>query len=74
MPKTPTHTPHPRPRTLFCPECGRETTEFYNNRCRDCGGKGVTIIERPPVIKIRICPVCGAYHTRGKVDRSARSE
>jgi len=54
------------PRTLFCPECGRETSEFYDNRCRDCFQKSVTLLECPPVIKIRICPVCGAYHTAGK--------
>ncbi|MEA3282449.1 MAG: NMD3-related protein [Euryarchaeota archaeon] len=66
MPKTPAHTPNPHPRTLFCPECGRETTEFYDNRCRDCFCKSVTLIECPPIIKIRICPVCGAYHIAGK--------
>ena len=53
-------------RTLLCPECGRETTEFHNNRCRECFLRSLTLIECPPVIKIRICPVCGAYFTAGK--------
>ena len=53
-------------RTLFCPECGKETSELYNNRCRECFLSNLTLITCPSVIKIRVCPVCGAHFTAGK--------
>jgi len=59
-----TMTPHTR--TLFCPECGRETTEFHGNRCKDCFLKSFALINCPQVIKIHVCPVCGAYFAAGK--------
>jgi len=51
---------------LFCPECGRDTTKIYNGRCKECFLKNFTLIECPSVIKIRVCPVCGAYSTSGR--------
>ena len=56
-------------RTLFCPECGKETGEFYNKRCKECFLSNLLLIKCPSVIKIRVCPVCGAHFTAGKWNR-----
>ncbi len=56
-------------RTLFCPECGKETSELYNNRCKECFLSNITLIKCPPVVKILVCPVCGAHFTAGKWTR-----
>lgn len=53
-------------RTLFCPECGKETSELYDNRCSECFLSTLTLIKCPSVLKIRVCPVCGAHFTAGK--------
>lgn len=53
-------------RTLLCPECGRETTELYNGRCKECFLKSFILLECPSIITIRVCPVCGAYFTSGR--------
>ena len=53
-------------RTLFCPECGKETSELHDNRCKECFLSTLTLITCPSVLKIRVCPVCGAHFTAGK--------
>jgi len=53
-------------RTLFCPECGKETSELYDNRCSECFLSTLALIKCPLVLKIRVCSVCGAHFTAGK--------
>lgn len=51
---------------IFCPRCGKETEDLYNDVCRDCLVRNKKIIECPRVVHLKTCPACGFFFRKGK--------
>lgn len=49
-------------RKKFCPKCGKETNEFYENLCKNCFLEKFSSLEKiPKKILIKECKFCGKY-------------
>jgi len=55
-------------RKKFCPECGKITKIFYDNLCKDCFLKTISVINLlPKGIKINQCKYCKRYVVEKKL-------
>ncbi len=52
--------------TLFCPKCGKDTDNFYDNVCGQCFIGDKKLLECLAVLSARLCPTCGSVFKRGK--------
>lgn len=52
--------------SLFCPKCGKNTDNFYNNVCKQCFTGNKKLIDCPHIVYSRICPACGSVFKKGK--------
>jgi nonsense-mediated mRNA decay protein 3 len=53
-------------KNLTCPVCGRPTENLVDGRCRDCFLKTFTLARIPHLVRIIICPSCGAVKKGGR--------
>ena len=57
-------------RTKFCPKCGKQTENFYDNLCKDCFLEKMKLIDLPEKIVIIHCRNCGRFYGRDKGELS----
>ncbi len=56
--------------TKFCPQCGKQTDEFFDSLCENCFRQGITLLEpRDLKASLSICTHCGGYF-KGKERKS----
>ncbi len=61
-------------RKKFCPKCGREAENLYDNLCKDCFLKNVKISEGlPGKFVIHHCKICGKFYVGNKNFESLES-
>jgi nonsense-mediated mRNA decay protein 3 len=56
--------------TKFCPQCGKETEEFFDSVCEDCFRQGIALLAPSGFeVGLSVCPHCGGFF-KGKEQTS----
>jgi nonsense-mediated mRNA decay protein 3 len=46
----------------FCPQCGKETEEFFESVCEECFRRGITLLgPETSTVSLSVCARCGEY-------------
>jgi len=46
----------------FCPQCGKETEEFFESVCEECFKRGITLLgPETSMVSLSVCARCGEY-------------
>jgi nonsense-mediated mRNA decay protein 3 len=46
----------------FCPQCGKETEEFFDSVCEECFRRGITLLgPETRTVSLSVCAHCGEY-------------